>query len=257
MSVISYKDLTDLHALFDTTPLDRRFASMFRYAELADISRILGQPVAWPRPRELELVGRVRRLLDDVRTVDEVPVLPCSGCKLEGLRWTKLDDGTGELTYRLDRESLDDLYAQRGAQSPSNTLVEEMQRLDSMYQRLSIREAAPGEVPDFTVRAEPYDGFRNTLGVTLFYIDGSGNLDVGRDQFVSVEIVFDTGEFWTPNFFRTVAIHEFLHCLGLDHAPEGVDDIMGARYRRARTDYGAWTLSELDSRFIGHPLLPA
>lgn len=257
MAIVTYKDFPDLHALFDVTPLDRRYASMLRYAELADMSRLLGQPVAYPRPLELELVSRVRRLLDDVRFEPEVPLLPCSGCQLEGLRWKKLDDGTGELTYRLDRGSLDSLYAGRGSASPSNVFIEEMQRLDSMYRRLSIREARDGEVPDFTVRAEPYDGPRNTLGVTIYYVSGDNDLDVGKDQFVSVQIVFDTQEFWTANFFRTVGIHEFLHCLGLDHAPVGLDDIMDARFRRARTDYGAWTLSELDSRFVGFPLLPA
>lgn len=243
MSIIS--GVSSIEELFATLTSDDRLARALLYKENLQVARVVGLRVRKNQYTEVELVSRARR-----HFMAQIGPRPCSGCVLSGRRWFKINQGE-PMTYRLDRSALREAYHRA-----DECIEDALENLKSLHPHALIREAMIGEVPDVEVTGSNIDGRHGTLGTATTYNTGTEDLDLGADRWVSALLEIDKLEHWDYDFFFTVFSHEFLHILGLDHAPPTVaDDILLPFYVRDRRDYGVWTMSELDRRHIG--ALPA
>lgn len=235
----------DVDGLFKSVSSDALIAKMLPYSKVIELARSVGVSIPKKRLYEIDLVARIRKGL-----IAGTQPRPCSGCVLSGRRWHKLNTGQ-PLLLRLDRPSLAEAY-----QDAEEVIYDAINLIQTHYPQVSIRETLVGEFPDVHVGAEAIDGRFGTLGFATTYLtEGSDDLDVGGDRWISATLTADSAEYWTYGFFFTVFLHELLHILGLDHAPDEFDDIMRATYAGDRRTLGPWTDAEMLRRHVG--VLPA
>ena len=242
----SYLFVDDLDKLFCSTQDDQRIANIFWYNETLDLARIVGVKLPKQRLRESIIVGMIREHLQD-----GIKPRPCAGCVLSGRRWIAANEGRA-INVSIDADSLD-----RAMPGASSIVGQLFQYYSDRYGLIFEQTSA---LPDFTMRADSIDGAGNTLGFALSYVSNDDDMDVGGHQFVSAELVMDTDEFWTPEFFFTVLAHELKHIFGVDHLPEelvqqGIRDLMAAFYAGPLTfdTFGQWSHNEMQRRYIGLP----
>ena len=233
--------IEDVPGLFKSVSKDALIAKMLPYSQTLQLARSVGVMIPKKRLYEIDLVGKIRQglLLDQQSR-------PCSGCVLDGKRWYKLN--TGEpLLYSLDRAALSGAY-----EEAERAITDVLGLIKGTWPAINTRERRVGEVADVGITAEKIDGRFGTLGFATTYSQtGTDDLDVGADRWVSATLTCDAGEYWTYGFFFTVFMHEFLHILGLEHAPPEFDDIMRAFYAGDRRTFGPWTESQMDLRYVG------
>lgn len=240
---LPFKYVPDLRTLFQQTEEDAPLARFFLYPDTQEIARLVGMRLPRQYVREDIMIREIRRRL----AMDEVPMRPCCGATFAGRRWVAVNEGR-PIKYSMNAASMISAY-----QNAPAIIQREMMHLQLEY-GIEFVATKPDEVPDLVIEAENVDGRFGTLGFAAYFEGPDDNLDVGGDEFVSVRLVCDSSELWDEGFFRTVFAHELLHAVGLDHSPPGLDDIMGARYAGARTEYGAWSHEQLIQRYIGNVL---
>lgn len=236
--------IESIPGLFDSVSSDQMIAKMIRYKQTIDLARQVG--IRIPKRqyvKELDLVAMVRKHLK----AGSKP-RPCAGCVLEGRRWYKINEGI-PMKYRLDRESMSEAFP-----DAVEAIEDAIRVVKSIRPEVLIEEVSAGELPDVVMRSENIDGRFGTLGFALTYVsDQTEDLDLGADRWISAELVCDNSEAWDYAFFFTVFLHELLHILGIDHAPDSFDDIMRAFYAGARRTVGPWTTQQLINRYVGTP----
>lgn len=238
--VITLDGVTSVEDLFTTLSSDARVAQALLRSEVVELARALGLHVPRKRFTERELVAQSRK-----RWKAQLPPRPCSGCVLTGRRWYKINSGEPLLMFFNDRALREVLPESSAAVDDALSLI------SAEFPQVKMRTARLGETPDVSFTALPMDGRMGTLGVTTtFSVPDTEDLDLGGDLWESAQVTFDTSELWDYGFFVTVFLHEFLHVLGLDHAPSTVDDIMRSFYAGARRTFGPWTAQEMASRYI-------
>lgn len=238
--------ISSIDELLDTLTTNRRLAQALYRREVLELARVVGVRLTKTYQTEVQILERIREHRET-----ELGPRPCAGCVLSGRRWYKQNQGE-PLLWRLDEPAL-----RQAHESAPEIMREAISHCSLLVPAALQREARPNELPDVTINAENLDGRGGTLGVAITYLTpDSDDLDVGRDRWISAKMTLDWSELWDADFMFTVDSHEWIHILGVDHAPAHItDDIMLPFYQRARRDYGDWTMAELRRRLIG--TLPA
>lgn len=242
-SSMKYLFIDDLEKLFESTASNYHVSRMFRYKELLDLIRIVGGTVPRTYVGRTNMVGIAREAMKT-----PPPLIPCAGCVLSGKRWVAANTGQ-PITYEIDFVSLSAAFDRAPA-----IMMKLFEFIKSKY-GITFVQVEPGKVPDFRMRSEDLDGKHGTLGVTISYVSESDDIDVGEDRFTSVEVIMDSSENWFYDFFLTVMAHELFHLLGVDHAPEGIRDLMSAFFAGSLDfdQFGHWSHHEMVRRYIGLP----
>lgn len=236
--IISFAGVDDVAQLFENVKEDKPLARMFLYAQTQDLARVVGAKIS-PYSREMALIGAIRETFENDTVV--IPECNCAGLG-EGRRWVGAD------SLRPVRYSIGSSIA-RLFDGAENYAHEAFAFVSALAPRLQLEPVTGNQVANISVEASAYDGAGGTLGVTSFYSSNDDDLDVFSSTRPAVNILCDTSELWTPNYFRTVFRHEVLHAVGLGHAPTR-DDLMYWLYLGVHLGQpGQWSQSQVDQRY--------
>lgn len=236
---IAFGGVNNVAQLFANIPSDAQIKKLFRYSQTTDLARVVGAEYK-SRSREEIIIGAIRERFESGDIV--VAECKCEGLG-EGRRWVGADDLI-PVRYRIS-PSVEQLF--KGAEGYAH---EAMQFVSSMTPRLALVPAKSDEIANIAIAAGPYDGEGSTLGITSYYVGNDDDLDVFNSRQTAVNILIDTAENWTADYFRTVFRHEVFHAVGLDHA-DIQNDLMYAYYLGVRLGHpGAWTGREMDLRYL-------
>ena len=240
MEALSYGPVADVRQLFDNVSSDAMLARTLLYSQTQDIARIVGLENLRRAKYEREIItiGRIREALQ----AEVVP--PKCDCPAigEGLRW-HMSDRQEPVPYAID-SSVFGLF-----EGVENYIHESFAFVAGHGRRLEFSQASAANPARIKVSARPYDGQGRTLGVTVYYRTEDLDLDVFGARRPSVEIVIDSDEFWTANYFRTVFRHEVVHAVGVGHSPVA-GDLQYEFYTGINLGrLAAWAQGQVDSRY--------
>lgn len=219
----SYKDIESVESLFQLPNIRIQRALTFR--EASEIAKIaLHRTIRF----EPDAVKEVKKYFTAPEVVPTPPECICPPAN--GLRWQTTPVTWAYNPYNQDLSSTAGMIRSNWA---------EIEAVCSFRQRETAFSDA-----NIVITNEYIDGRTGTLG--LAYQPASGDRMAACGPMCG-NIIIDKDEIWTPEYLRTVMLHEMLHAIGLPHSTEPAS-IMYARYtgpKHLTTD----TISELQRRY--------
>ena len=230
MKDFQYGDIESVQDLF-VNYTERRIRYMLRYREPREIARLaLNKTFRW----ESEAITALKEYFEDEEVAAPTP--PTCDCPpANGLRW---DTMPVRWAYNPHRQDLPN----------SVHLIRENWKAIEEVCGFKAFETAEANA-NIVITNEPLDGRGGTLGQA--YQPSSGQRMAACGPMCG-NIIIDSGEIWTRDFYQTVMLHEQLHAIGLPHSKDR-ESVMYPSYDGPKT-LSSGDIAELLRRYPLNPI---
>jgi len=192
----TYKDIESVKDLF-TNYSERRIRLMLTWREPREIARLALNKTIY---RETEAIAELKEYFQNEGIPESDPP-ECNCPPANGLRWQTTPVTWAYNPYRQDLPSSARLIRENWAE------IEAV---------CGFRAQETGEsTANIVITNQPLDGRGGTLGQAYQPASGDRMSACGP---MCGNIMIDTAEIWTEDFFQTVMLHEQLHAIGLPHS---------------------------------------
>lgn len=225
MKDFTYKDIVSVSELFELS--DFRIKRALGYREVQEISKLaLNKTIR----SEAEAVKHLKKYFQD-DSIAESPEPECLCGPANGLRWEQ-----PVVTWAYNAYNQDIPNTVR--------LIRENWKAIQAVCGIRFGEGRYRDEVNIVISNEVLDGRGGTLGVA--YQPSSGDRMSACGPMCG-NVIIDKSEMWTPEFLKTVLLHEQLHALGLSHSSNR-NSIMYSRYAGPR-ELDPETINELLQRY--------
>lgn len=224
MKDFSYKDIDSVESIF-TTLSEIRLRRLLTYREASEIAKVaLGRTIRYER-------DAVKAVVQYFNAPELEPAEPQCNCPpANGLRWQNMPVTWAYSAYQQDLRT-------------TAQMIREIFREIEAVCSLKTQETADAHC-NICITNGRLDGRGGTLGVAYQPARGERMSACGP---MCGNIIIDKDEIWTPEYLKTVLMHEILHAVGLPHS-NSRDSIMFPRYQGPQ-GLDPETIAELQRRY--------